>query len=117
MKRFKLKKKLLKLIICAVILGFVGVNSSASTYADHKGLEGFTQELDPEIEQLRDEEDLGEIDLNENPDVPSLGGEDNETVTVLNQMRNFSSGARAQRTEGIIEPNGSRWCRSAIKDT
>lgn len=107
MKLSQLKKRLLKLIICAVILGIVGVNSNASIHADQKGLEGFTQVLDPEIEQLRDEEDLGELDLNENPEVPSLGGEDNETVTVLNQMRSFSAGARAQRTEGIIEPNGS----------
>lgn len=107
MKLSQLKKRLLKLIICAVILGIVVVNSNASIHADQKGLEGFTQVLDPEIEQLRDEEDLGELDLNENPEVPSLGGEDNETVTVLNQMRSFSAGARAQRTEGIIEPNGS----------
>ncbi|QDE04156.1 endo-beta-N-acetylglucosaminidase [Erysipelothrix rhusiopathiae] len=59
MKLSQLKKRLLKLIICAVILGIVVVNSNASIHADQKGLEGFTQVLDPEIEQLRDEEDLG----------------------------------------------------------
>lgn len=106
-KKYKHLKKVKKIICFSLIIGMIGIQSVPYTFADDTKTEGYTQVLDPDVEQQRDVEDIGELDLTQDPEIPSLGGEENETVTVLNQMRTFSTGPRAQRTEGIIEPNGS----------